>query len=920
MLVGRTVECAQIDRLLEGARQGESSTLVVRGEPGIGKTALLRYAVEHADGMVLLQTQGVESESELPFAGLSDLLRPLLDRLDRLPAPQAAALSGALAIGPSVAGDRFAVSAATLSLLAVAADDAPVLVLVDDAQWLDGSSAEALAFTARRLRAEGVVLLFGLRDAELTSQAFGALPHLRLSGLGEDDAVRLLAAHQKQVARDVAVELVRATAGNPLALVEVPVLLTARQLSGQEPLERPLPVGETVQRVFLRQVATLAIEARRALLVAAASDAVTVAPIAQAIAALGGGLADLEAAETTGLITLREGQVGFRHPLVRSAVYQGAPAPLRRAAHRALADTLPDEGIEARAWHLAAAAVGPDEEVAGALVAAAANATKRRSYVVAANALERAARLSTTLDSQVRRLAEAADAAQLAGRLDRAMALLDEALASANEQPLRSEIQHQRARILTWRGAPVMARELLVAEAAQIQELEPASAVEMLTSATLACLLTADTAGALEVARQAVRLGRQQVDRAVLIKATLLLVLTLLVIGRMRAAHRLLRDCRAFLEECDPLSTEQLVLIGALCHLGLEDFGEARRLTERAVGAARTASAVGVLPFQLAWLSVIDFRTGHWAAAYAGAHDARRLAEETDWITEIPNALVALAQVEAGQGRVDDCREHATVALGIAQAIGAALLEIRALSVLGLLELGLGQAEAAVEHLEPAVRLAEEHRYREPATFDATTDLVEAYLRANRPDAAAATLPILERHANETRLASVRARAARCHGLLTQDFIPHFEAALAAHADAPVRFDRARTELCFGEALRRSKQRAEARPWLRSALATFEQLGAVPWADRARTELRVTGERTRRRDVSTSWDLTPQELQVALVVAKGATNQAAAARLFLSTKTIEFHLGNIYRKLGIQSRAQLAYQFATEGTPGPAAT
>jgi hypothetical protein len=367
MLVGRTAECALIDRLLVGARQGDSGALVLRGEPGIGKTAMLRYAIQQAHGMLVLRAQGVESESELPFAGLYDLLRPLLDRLDRLPEPQVAALASALAIGPPVAGDRFAVSAATLSLLAAAADDMPVLAVVDDAQWLDSSSAEALAFAARRLRAEQVVLMFGLRDTEVSVQALDGLGSLRLAGLGEDDAVRILAARQGPVARPVVVQLVRATAGNPLALVELPTLLTAPQLAGQEPLDDPLPVGETVQRVFLRRVAKLPIEVRRALVAAAASDTVALGPIVQAITALGGALADLEAAETARLVKLEEGQVVFRHPLVRSAVYQNAPAPMRRAAHRALAEAVSDAS-ERRAWHLAAAAVGPDEEIARGLV------------------------------------------------------------------------------------------------------------------------------------------------------------------------------------------------------------------------------------------------------------------------------------------------------------------------------------------------------------------------------------------------------------------------------------------------------------------------------------------------------------------------------------------------------------------------
>jgi DNA-binding CsgD family transcriptional regulator/tetratricopeptide (TPR) repeat protein len=929
VLIGRNVERARIDRLLDGARQGDSGILVIRGEPGIGKTVLLQYAIGQANGMQVLHAQGVESESELPFAGLHELLQPLQDRLDRLPGPQASALASALAIGPPagaasdrasdgggeppVTGDRFAVSAATLSLLAVAAEGQPVLAVVDDAQWLDGSSAEALAFTARRLHAEGIVLLFGLRETEATTPALESLASLRLSGLADDDAIKVLAARQGPVARPIAARLVRATAGNPLALVELSSLLTGQQLSGREPLDDPLPVGEIVERVFLRRVATLPNEARRALVVAAASDAVALAPIMQAIAYLGGTLADLEAAEAAGLVKLEASRLAFHHPLVRSAVYQNAPAATRRAAHRALAEAVDD--AERRAWHLAAATVGPDEKVACDLETVATNAYERRSYTVASSALERAAHLSPTTEGRVGRLVMAADAAQLAGRINKAMDLLDEALALTEDRRVRARIQHERGRILTWRGAPVMGRELLIAEAAQVAPVEPGRTVQMLITATIPCLLTGRADTALRVIREAVQLGGSNAAPEVVAKAALLRVLTLLVCGRTRAARRLLRHCGTFLEECKPLTPEQLPLIGALCHLGAEDLAESRRLAERTVRLARSASAIGVLPFQLAWLSIIDFRTGSWTSAYAGAHEAIRLAEETGWITEIPNALVALAEVEAGQGRVEDCRAHATAALAVAEAVDATLLEVRVLSVLGLLELGLGQAEAATRHLERAVRLAEEHGLREPATFDATADLVESYVRVGNSGRAAATLKTLEGQAAQTRLSSVRAKAARCRGLLDDDFTPHFTAALAAHDEVPMPFDRARTELCFGEVLRRRFDRAEAGRRLRSALTTFERLGAAPWVERARAELEATGERAGQLVVGASRRLTPQELQVALTVAQGATVKEAAATRFLSTRTVEFHLDNIYRKLAIQSDMELAQLLGTEGAP-----
>lgn len=891
----------------------------MRGEAGIGKTTLLRHAVKQAGDMLVLQTLGIESESEISFAGLSDLIRPLLGLLGKIPAPQAAALAGALAVGPPVSGSEFAIYAATLSILAEAAEESPVLVVVDDVQWLDGSSAEALMFTARRVRAEGIGLLFGLRDAEPASASFLGIPDLALSGLGEDDAIALLSSRATgTIDPAVAVHLARATAGNPLALLELPTILSVGQLAGNEPIDDPLPVGRTVERVLLRRVSALPAATQRALLVPAASPAGTLEAIDWALKSLGNGLADLEPAETAGLISICESRFEFCHPLVRSAVYYGAPAATRRMVHRALADAFSklnlSQARERRAWHLAAATLVPDEHVARELEAAAESARQRGSFVAAAGALEQAARLTPASEDRALRLLHAADAAQAAGRVEKALALVEEALALSESQSVRAVLQCQRGRILTWRGAPVLARDLLIAEASQIEATDPVQAAQLLVSATLSCLLTADMAVAAAAAERAVALSDREAAPEILDDARLLLALVSIVRGEVDRGRLLLAECRQFLEDCDPVRTQHEVLIGALCFLALEDFEEARRLAERTVKATRAASAIGLLPFELAWLATIEFRMGYWTAAYAGAHEAIGLAEETGWLTELPNALIALAEVEAGRGAAEDCRAHAQAALNVAEAIGAVYLEVRARYVLGLLEFGLGQAANAVEHLERCAHLTQTHQYDEPVILNWASNLVEAYLRAGRVDDARWALDALEHQAKQRGLVSVQASAARCRGLLANDGADqHFVDALALHAQVPMPFERARTELCFAQVLRRQRRRAEARRWLRSALATFEHLGAAPWIDQARAELQATGERARRRDVSTSQQLTPQELQVALVVGRGATNREAAAAFFLSTKTIEFHLGNIYRKLGVQSRAQLAYLLAAEG-------
>src|SRR4051794_14009234 len=421
MLVGREPECARIDRVLAEARRGVSGALAVHGEPGIGKSALLAYAIHRAEGMTVLRARGVESESELPFAGLGDVLRPLVDRLGAVPAPQAAAVRAALALGPPVIGDRFAVAAGTLSLLAAAAEDRPLLAAVDDVHWLDGPSREALLFAARRLQAEGVVLLLAGRDG-VGWLAGTELAEIRLGGLDERAAGELLAHHSHARPPAAVVQaLCEATTGNPLGLVESCRLLDDAQLAGREPLPTPLPVSQSLERAFLGEVAQLPAPTRSALLVAALCESPALTEIDTALARLGLPTDALEAAEDRGLVRIDEAALRFRHPLVRAAVcHAGAPAE-RRRIHRALAETLTEQrSCERHAWHLAAAATGPDEQVAAALEEAALNAQRRSGHAAAARAFERAAQLTPAPEPRARRQLHAAGEAQLAGRIDHA--------------------------------------------------------------------------------------------------------------------------------------------------------------------------------------------------------------------------------------------------------------------------------------------------------------------------------------------------------------------------------------------------------------------------------------------------------------------------------------------------------------------
>lgn len=916
MLLGRDVECARIDGLLENAPSGTSSALVVRGETGIGKTALCEYAAELAAGMTVVRARCAESESELPFSALSDLLRPILGSLTAIPPPQRAALEGALAIGPPVGGDRFTVCAATLSTLAAAAEEAPVLAVVDDAQWLDASSAEALLFAARRLDAEGVVLIFAGRPEPGDALGRAGLPELRLEGLDRDAARRLLLERAEHPIADGVVErLITATAGNPLALIEIPIILTEAQLGGDEPLPEPLPVGPTLEQALRQRVEELPDELQRVLLVAAASDSGDVEAITRALEAMGLRTATLDRAEVEGLVTLEGGRLEFRHPLLRSAIYHGATPAARRAIHRVLGEASTGENsAERRAWHLAAATPVPDDEVARALEDAALDARRRGGHAEAASAFERAARLTPRDEERARRLLEAAEDARHAGDSDRVLALLTEAAGSTGDAILRARIEHMRGAVEMWRGAPMAAHDRLVAEATRIEGLDPPRAARMLTDAGWACFMAGEIEAGTDVARRALA-AAEGVGGLAEILATTLYGIGLLLSGRAQEAIPFVRRHEALLEDRDFLERHyQLIRPAAQVLIWLEDYGRARQLFTRVIEAARANSAPSMLPYALAGLSELDFRTGAWPAAYANASEAARLAAETQQDAARSFALVTLARVEAAQGREADCRAHVQQAVGLASSGVGSILGYGG-SALGLLELGLGRNAEAIAELEVLARRVRERGLGEPAVIQWAPDLIEAYVRSGRPEAAEDALEDFERQARETGRTWALAAAARCRGLLAddEDFERSFAEALGLHEVTPTPFEQARTELCLGERLRRARRRTDAREPLRAALETFGRLGAVVWAERARVEIQASGETIRKSDTVSLQELTPQELQVALVVAGGATNREAGAALFLSPKTIEAHLGRIYRKLSVRSRTELASRLASEG-------
>jgi DNA-binding CsgD family transcriptional regulator len=904
MLHGRDAERSIIAALLDGARASRSGVLVVRGRAGAGKSALLQDAVEGAADMQVLKARGIESEAEFAFAALHQLLRPALHQIDGLPPPQAKALRAAFGLEQGAGDDRFLVSIAALSLLAEAAENGPVLCVVDDAHWLDEASANALVFVTRRLQAERVALLFAARDGDIRRFNASGLPQLEIGGLDRAAVGDLLADRAGvTVDQEVCDRLVEQTGGNPLALTELPSVLTPGQLLGKEPLPLPLPLTQGVERAFLDRVRRLPDDAQTFLLVAAAEDTGRLATVIAAAAALGAGTVALDAAERAGLILVRALELDFRHPLVRSAIYQAATTTERHQAHRALAGVL-DRGVDAdrRAWHRALAAVEPDEAVVRELEETARRARARGGLEAACAAFERAAELTAAQEPRARRLTAAADNAWLAGQLTRASGLLHVARSLTADPLLGADIDRLRGWIEFSAGSALAAREILVQAARDVAPSDPRRALEMLVAAVEAAWVASDAAAGVEIAQLAAALQPGDEPRARFF-VRLLTGFRHLLDGGIVAAIHALRDAIRLAERL-----EEADLIAHADHAALYagDDATAYRVNAQAVARARANGAVGDLVFSLQRLALAEIITGRWAAGVTSAAEALRLARETDQpeLSALPLAWLAL--LAALRGDEGGFRMLVAETEEVTAAHRTGVLEGQ---VHDAIRWARGIQEAAAGRPASAMTWFEQMSHPAVARMAASLDRIEAAVHADRRDTALEWLRHLEAFAAQAAVPWAQAGVAHCRGLLADGDAAQqqFEQALAYHRRAQRPFERARTELAYGEFLRRGRRRVDARTHLRAALDVFEQLGAAPWAERARTELRASGQTAHRRDPSTLLRLTPQELQVARFVAKGLPTREVAAQLFLSPRTIDFHLRNIFAKLGISSRAQLAH-------------
>lgn len=912
MLVGRDHETGVVDALVAQVRLGTGGVLVLSGEPGIGKSALLRYAVHRAGGLLLLRTRGSGSERDLPFAALAQLLRPLLGRLDALPTAQSHAIARALALAGDGDVDLFAVAVATLNLLVVGSEEQPVVVVVDDAHHLDLASAQVLGFVMRRVPADPVLVLVATRAGEPRTRLWEEFPTLPLARLAEADAAALadrVGAGRLSVAtRDRVVAVSR---GNPLAVAE----LAGRPagLARLDPVAPP-PVSTTVTASFGGRLEALSSPARLVLLCAAVGGS-DLRVVADMCAAAGERLSALEEAETAGLVVLGGDRVEFAHPLVASALYALAEPAQRRRTH-ALAASVPSQSDpDRRAWHRAAATLGPDAGVALELERAGDRAASRGARSVAASAYDRAAALSPTAAEHDRRVLLAGEAAWLAGENERVDQLLDQLGEPSPGSGRASRAVELRGLAAARGGLLSSARDLLVASADGAPG--PAQALLRYAEAVDVCFYLLDGRGALMAADRAEEIMAR--DPAARDRAT---AIASIAVGMARTLGGI-RDATSIRRGVDILAELTVSAQDADDGLGATSQGTAWEvigplfLRESGAGTdlvaierARARSAVGRLPHLLFHLARDDATTRHWTRAVAGYGEAAALARELGQTTELGAALAGLSWLTARQDR-PECEAYAAEALAIADRRGLRIGR-------SWVEFGLAERDLADGHA--AVAAARFGRLDDWLTGLAVGDvdlfpgpeLAEALVAAGRGDEA---VEVVARYADNARrkgLPWAVARSRRAEGLLVDDerVVEVFEDALAVHARTPDLFEEARTRLVYGERLRRARRRVEARVQLGRALDAFAGLGAPVWEARARRELEATGARARRRGPDAVQELTAREVQVALLLAAGRTTREAAAALFLSPKTVEYHLRHVYAKLAITSRSELTQRMS----------
>jgi DNA-binding CsgD family transcriptional regulator len=901
VLLGRASECEMLDRLLENVRGGQSAVLVVRGEAGVGKTALLHHCAGQASGFRVARVAGVESEMELPFAGLHQLCAPLLGRLDALPEPQRAALRVALGLFSGPTPDRFLVALAALSLLAEVAAERPLVCFVDDAQWLDAASRQVLGFVARRLLAESLALVFAVRDPTDERELVG-LPELRLRGLSDKDARDLLATvipgRLDERVRDL---LIAETSGNPLAIVELPRGLAANQLPGVFGLARAHALSGRIEESFLRRLEALPEETRLLLLVAAAEPVDDPLLVWRAAERLGIGLSAATADETEGLVAIGE-RVAFLHPLVRSAVYRSASVRERRAVHLALAEVTDGEiDADRRAWHLAAAAPGPNEEVASELERSAGRARARGGLAGAAAFLRRSVALTRDPVLRVDRALAAAQASLHAGAFDAALDLLAAAEAGKLNEFQRARLDLLRGQVASASAGTEAAGQLLKA-ARRLEPLVPDLARETYLDAWGAALFAGPLASGgdlLDVSRAARGAPRPTYPPH---PSDLLLdgLAELVTEGRAAAAPALRRAVRAFRGERISVDKGlQWSVLASSAAVELWDFESWDAVITRQMELARDAGALAPLSIALNGEGIVVTWRGEFAAA-------ARVIAEADAVTHATGTRIApygAMLLAALRGREAEARALIDATIRDATAGGEGLAIQYAQWTTAVLYNGLSLYQHALAAAQQASEVT-------PELFIAVwalPELIEAAIRSGNADLAPAALERLVASADAGATDWALGIAARSRALVSEG-----EGAEALYRESIDRLSRtrlrpelARAHLLYGEWLRREQRRVDARAQLRTAHDMLFSMGAHGFADRARGELLATGAKVRKRAVETRDELTAQEAQIARLAREGLSNPEIGARLFLSPRTVEWHLKKVFTKLGISSRMAL---------------
>jgi DNA-binding CsgD family transcriptional regulator len=894
-VVGRQAELTELRMLVDAARNGGGGAVVVHGERGSGKSTLLEATSAYAQGMPVLRVSGIQSETGLANAGIHQLVWPLQHQFDDLPDILAAALRGAMGQGDGPA-DGLLVGAAVLTLLTDVARDEPLLVLVDDAHWLDQASAAALAFAARRANERIAMVFASTVDATQEFRSPG-LRELTLAPLTKESAVELLLAMHTEMTPLAQQRLVAESGGNPLALIELSNELSSDQLRGRDRLPLRLPLNARLRELYGEQLDLLPEDTQDLLLVAAAEPSGDVSTILEAAAFMGVTVEALQPAEAAHIIAIVERKVRFTHALELSVLYARASFDKRIAAHRSLAQVV--DGDDRRAWHMAASAVGHDDVVAGNLEQFAEKAGARRGPTVATVMLERAAALSINDGERSRRLARAARSALDAGHFARAHALLDEAEHMGPAREVQADIAFARGLGQLQSDAIWIGPSALIKAASQVTKSSPDRAAMMLAVSARMAWLADDQPALDEAWRAIVKLPLADgapMKRLALSSAGPTMVRALDVPGGI---------FQAATEASEKMPASLWMWPSAQAANMAGELVTAQKMYRRQVVTLSTTGVIGQLTSAWTELALVELFLGRWADASMHASEALRLREMGD-VASNATALFVLSRIAGAQGRDDGARRLAAEASGLANDQGAQSIVAGAAANLGALEMGQGRYEEAFAHFQTAAR-ADEWPDGKLSAANWAGDLVATAIQTGRLEVATSVVAAMETWTRGAAPAWAHVAAHRARALLStgDQALAEFEAAVSVMGGDLHMFELAKAQLEFGEALRRRRLKTEARRQLRAAQDVFAELDAQPWLERAQAELRATGVSVATRQEGAVDQLTPQELQIARLVAQGLSNRDIAGKLFLSPRTVGFHLSNVFGKLGIASRGEL---------------